>query len=161
TLYAHLEESPPAPAGLEQVMGRALAKSPDERYPTCSELVAAALAALGLEPRRARWTYALAAVGIVLLGAALLAFFLTRGNDGTASGSGKSAGDGRVLRIDTSTGKLTSAVPFGSDLSDIAVGSGEVWIASLGSGSLGRIDPVSGRLDKAIPVARSGSGPSG
>ena len=50
TLYAHLEEAPPAPPGLEDVLAQALAKDPAERYPTCVELVAAARSALGLEP---------------------------------------------------------------------------------------------------------------
>ncbi len=77
TLFAHLEEPPPAAPGLEEVMRRALAKSPDDRYGTCTEFVAEARRALGLEPKRARWPLALAGVGAAVLGAALLAFFLT------------------------------------------------------------------------------------
>src|SRR5262249_5262359 len=77
TLCAHLEELSTPPTGLEQVMGRALAKSPEERYPTCSEFAAAARAALGLDRKRLRWPYAVATVGLVILGAALLAVFLT------------------------------------------------------------------------------------
>ncbi len=55
-LYAHLEEEPKVPPGLEEVIGKALAKEPDERYGTCTELVEAAREALGLgELPRPRW----------------------------------------------------------------------------------------------------------
>ena len=50
TLYAQLEEAPPALPGLEEVLPKALAKEPGERYPTCGELIAAARSALGLRP---------------------------------------------------------------------------------------------------------------
>lgn len=54
-LFAHLEEQPPAPPGLELAMGTALAKDPAERYGTCAEFVAAAADALGIDERaRAR-----------------------------------------------------------------------------------------------------------
>src|SRR5262245_9218803 len=108
TLYAHLEESVPAPPGLEQVLGRALAKSPDERYATCSEFVEAARAALGLEAKRPRWPYAVAAVGLAVVVAAVLGFLFTRGQDGRAPAA--SEGDGRVLRLEPSTGKPISSV---------------------------------------------------
>lgn len=52
-LFAHLEEQPPAPRGLEVVMQTALAKEPNDRYRTCAELVDAAAEALGIgEPAR-------------------------------------------------------------------------------------------------------------
>ena len=51
-VFAHLEEEPPTPsaqrpelpAALDGVIARALAKEPDERYPTCREFARAALA---------------------------------------------------------------------------------------------------------------------
>ena len=48
-LFAHLEEQPPAPAGLERVMATALAKHPADRYGSCAELVTAAAQALGID----------------------------------------------------------------------------------------------------------------
>ena len=78
TLFAHLEEPPPAPARPRAGDAQALAKSPDDRYGSCTEFVADARHALGLEPKRTRWPLALAGVGAALLGAALLAFFLTQ-----------------------------------------------------------------------------------
>ena len=78
-LFAHLEEKPASLPGLEQVMTKALAKEPDDRYETCHQLVEATRSALGLEAKPSRWPFAVAAVGIALIGAALLAFFLTQG----------------------------------------------------------------------------------
>ena len=54
-IWAHVEEMPTAPSsllptlppGIDQVMARALAKDPADRYPTCRELIAAARAAVG------------------------------------------------------------------------------------------------------------------
>ena len=54
-LFAHLSDPPPpiseqvdgAPAALDQVIAKAMAKSPEERFATCTEFVEAARAALG------------------------------------------------------------------------------------------------------------------
>jgi WD40 repeat protein/predicted Ser/Thr protein kinase len=47
-LFAHLEEPPPAPPGLEAVMETALAKDRADRFETCAEVTAAAAEALGI-----------------------------------------------------------------------------------------------------------------
>jgi serine/threonine protein kinase len=41
TLYAHLEEPPPTLRELEEVLSKALAKDPAERFQTCAELIEA------------------------------------------------------------------------------------------------------------------------
>jgi serine/threonine protein kinase len=54
-MWAHMNEAPPpvsslrpeVPAAIDGVITRALAKAPDDRYHSCSEMVAAAAAALG------------------------------------------------------------------------------------------------------------------
>jgi serine/threonine-protein kinase len=71
-LFAHLEEEPPSPAGLEHVLPMALAKDPAARYPSCAAFVADARRALGLEPRRAGWPPALAGLGRCSWGRACL-----------------------------------------------------------------------------------------
>ena len=61
-LYAHLNDEPPAaslftpmvPKALDRVIGRAMAKSPDDRYPSAGDLGRAADAALLRERDRAR-----------------------------------------------------------------------------------------------------------
>lgn len=57
-LFAHLSEPPPRlgerrpalPAGLDPVLARALAKAPQDRFPSCGEFGDALRAALGLAP---------------------------------------------------------------------------------------------------------------
>ena len=70
-LWAHLNDPPPAPAGLEEVMAKALAKRPEERYASCTELVNAAREALGLGARRDRRPLVLAGTGLLVAAAAL------------------------------------------------------------------------------------------
>jgi pSer/pThr/pTyr-binding forkhead associated (FHA) protein/tRNA A-37 threonylcarbamoyl transferase component Bud32 len=56
-MYAHLQDPPPKvserrpdlPAELDEVLAKAMAKKPDERYSTCGELADAARAAIGVE----------------------------------------------------------------------------------------------------------------
>ena len=142
TLFAHLEEPPPAPPGLESVMARALAKSPDERYPTCAEFVADARRALDLEPKRARWPLALAGVGAAVLGAALLAFFLT--NEGGSPGV--VPGTDSLVRIDPATNDVVSSIRVGQNPSAVATGGdGSVWVASRDDGNVWKVDPDQNR----------------
>ena len=67
-LYAHVHEDPPGPselqpelpAAIDVVMRKALAKSPDDRYQSCRELVSAVADALGERPSAAQATPMLA-----------------------------------------------------------------------------------------------------
>ncbi|MDX6415824.1 MAG: hypothetical protein QOG28_444 [Trebonia sp.] len=57
-LYAHLSTPPPRlaairqdlPPAVDEVLAKAMAKSPDERYPTCADFADALREALGLDP---------------------------------------------------------------------------------------------------------------
>jgi serine/threonine protein kinase len=57
-LYAHLSTPPPrltalrpdVPPAVDEVLARAMAKSPDERYPTCADFADALREALGVDP---------------------------------------------------------------------------------------------------------------
>ena len=159
TLFAHLEEEPFAAPGLEQVMRKALAKVPDERYQSGRELVEAARAALGLGPSRLRWPLAVAAVGVLLLGAALLAFFLNRGGGG---GVPAEAGADSVVRIDPSTAKVTKATPVGREASGIAVDGRYVWVSNLADGTVSRVDQKTGDVRTIhVPGAPSGVAAAG
>jgi streptogramin lyase len=149
TLFAHLEEEPPAPAGLEQVMRTALAKEPDDRYQSGRELVDAARSALGLEPKRVRWPLAVAAVGLALIGAALLAFFLTRGESPAPPAEG-----GRLLAIDPASNHVTRSFDIGDGPQAVAAGGGTVWSASYADGSLWKLDANSGEVEKLEAVGR-------
>jgi hypothetical protein len=73
TLFAHLEEEPPAAPGLDEVMARALAKSPADRYPSCRGFVADAHRAVFApqrKGRRRRWL-GVALVAVAALGASI------------------------------------------------------------------------------------------
>ena len=148
TLFAQLEEEPPAAPGLDEVMRTALAKDPDSRYQSGGELVEAARSALGLEAKRVRWPLAVAAVGLALIGAALLAFFLTSG-----SGSGVKAEPGAdtLVRIDPATNRVKETMPVGRKTSGIGVGDGYVWVPSFADGNVWRIDPKTHATLKISP----------
>jgi serine/threonine-protein kinase len=105
-MFAHLKEKPPRlsathpelPSGLDDVVARALAKSPEDRYPTCGELAAAARAELRVvdaeapppRPRRShRLKRALLVGGLAaVVGAAAGAVALTRGGGGETTPAG-------------------------------------------------------------------------
>ena len=102
TLYAQLEEAPPVLPGLEEVLPKALAKEPAERYATCGELIEDAREALGIaEPKRSRWPLAVAAVGVALIAAALLA-----ASSSPAAAQAARPTSGRLVRIDPATNRV-------------------------------------------------------
>jgi len=149
TLYAHLEEPPPDLPDLEQVLPKALAKEPAERYGTCGELIEDARDALGTEPRRSRWPLGFAAAGLALIAAALLAFFLTRSVSSTPP-----AQEGRLLRIDPPTNHLESSFTVGDGATAVAVGSGRVWVASYRDGTLWQVDANTGGVTRIPAIGR-------
>jgi hypothetical protein len=99
-IYAHLNNPPPrpsdvvpgVPAGLDEVVRRAMAKDPDDRYQSAGELGAAAVAAAGVgaedrptvasgrpAPRRRRW---MVAAAIVAAAGAAVVFVVSGLSDG-------------------------------------------------------------------------------
>jgi YVTN family beta-propeller protein len=148
-LFAHLDSEPPTLPGLEHVLARALAKSPDDRYQSGRELVAAARESLGLaRPRRARRRLAVAVVGLLVAGAIVLALMLTRGG-----GAASAFTTGRLIRIDPRTMDVTKTVPLGADPTGVAIGAGRVWMTTYRDASIWRVDP--GTLD-GVRIAANG-----
>ena len=86
TLFAHLEEAPPAPAGLEDVIPRAMAKDPADRYESCRAFVATAHRALSAPRTRGRRRWLAAALVVLAAMGASIGVVLTRdtnsGRDG-------------------------------------------------------------------------------
>jgi YVTN family beta-propeller protein len=149
-LFAHLEEAPPTLPGLEEVLPRALAKEPAARYGSCTELVDSAADALGVTVRRRNiWPLAVAAVGLALIAASLAAFFLVRG-----SGSSAGATQGRLLRIDPASNRVTSSFAVGDGAQAVGTGSGRVWIASYRDGTLSRVDARTGAVAQFPSLGR-------
>ena len=143
-LFAHLEEEPSSTPGLEQVMATALAKKPDDRYQTCSQLVDATRSALGLDAKPSRWPFAVAAVGIALIVAALLAFFLAQGGTSVKAEPGADS----LVRIDLKTNRVTKTMSVGREASSVAAVGGFVWVTNAGDGTVWRIDPKTGTVVK-------------
>jgi YVTN family beta-propeller protein len=142
-LWAHLEDDPPTPPDqpeLAPVLAKALAKDPAERYGSGAELIAAASQALGVAApvrrRRSRWPL-LIALGLVLVAAAPLAYFLTR------SAEVPETAPGLLVRIDPKTNRPAQTIRLGAPLSAVAAGAGGVWAASVRDDALWRIDPRS------------------
>ena len=165
TLWAHVNEPPPALAGthaelgseIDAVMTRALAKAPADRHGSCGELVASARAALGLpdvsspstrpRPRRARrltptrWPVRVralvgAAAAVVLL-AAVAGAVLLRGPDGLTGIRPLSVGV-----IDPASSEIVADIPVGFESSLLAAGEGFVWVLDQKASTLTRIDPA-------------------
>ena len=172
--WAHLEEEPPRasrtrrglPEPVDQVILRALAKEPAERYPTCGALVAAAERELG--PRSVRRRALLAAVVVVAL-AVVAAVALAVG-----IGRGSSHGllPNSLVRIDPKSLKATEVAQVG-DAPDIVVESGGyLWVTdnilrdssangirNAGDHTLTRVDPATGETAPVGDVSPCGLAP--
>jgi YVTN family beta-propeller protein len=189
-LWAHVHDPPPRlgeyrpdlPAGLEEVVDRALAKAPGDRYPSCGALVAAAQAALaGAAPagrrhrvrRRARrgrprpgltrrsllvLTVTAGVLSAVLLVAAVLLVRDGRAPAGPAASAVVVAAN-HAVRIDPATYQAVAAVAVAPDPAAVAVGGGLVWVANRQDGTVTVVDPGANRVQETIPA--SGSGPVG
>jgi YVTN family beta-propeller protein len=149
-LWGHMHDPVPSasarnsdlPDGIDDVLRKALAKEPADRHATSRALVEEARDALGLTgvevPFGARGRRALFAAGIgtALVAAALLAFFLTRGD-----GAPRIAATGALVRIDPVTNEAKQTIRVGDGPSSVSAGNDGVWVAANRDGNLWRIDP--------------------
>ena len=165
-LFAHLEEKPPAPEGLEDVIGRALAKNPSDRYQSCGELVDAARLALGVaESRRARWPFVVAGVGAAVLGAALLAFGLERSTPRDRPEPVPKLGTlaltpDALSLVDAKTKEVVTENRFGSAVQDVALSGRAAWVL-LGDERVVRVDLGSHHVTAVVKLPWGGSIASG
>jgi YVTN family beta-propeller protein len=195
-LWAHVHDPPPRigdhrpdlPAALDDVIGRALAKTPGDRYPSCGALVATAQEALaGAAPsgvrhrisravgRRARHrrrrglsrltrrsSLVLAITATVLSAVLLVAAILVARDRGAPASPATPAvplAANQAVRIDPATYEPAAAVAVGTDPAAVVGGGGSVWVASRQDGSVRVVDPDTNRVQVTIPA--SGSGPVG
>jgi tRNA A-37 threonylcarbamoyl transferase component Bud32 len=149
--WAHLEEKPPSasernsdlPAAIDAVIQKGMAKDPDDRYPTCAELLAAAKAALGLghtAVARRRTFLMVAATVVLTLASVLAAVFLTRG-DPAAAGSNRDVRANSLVRIDPSTNAISAVIGLDEEPFATAVAGRSVWVYSR-DGMVSEIDPA-------------------
>jgi DNA-binding beta-propeller fold protein YncE len=181
------EHRPDLPAALDDAIGRALAKAPGDRYPSCGAMVAAAQAALtGVTPAGLRHRIGRAlgrrpghrrrpglsgltrrsslvlTVTAGLLSAVLLVVAVLLARDGAApavpTAPAVVPAANHAVRIDPATYELVAAPPVGTDPAAVVGGGGLVWVANR-DGTLTVVDPDTNRVQQAIPA--SGSGPFG
>jgi YVTN family beta-propeller protein len=156
TLYAHLEDEPPRPSErrpelpveLDDVLGRAMAKDPDERQPTCAVLVAEARTALGLVeagPRRLRLAVAASAFVLLVAAVATAAILLTRAAAPAEAG-------GSLIGIDPRSGNVTARYRVSAHPGVIATSSGRVWLGDFREGALWTLEPRTGELKRVISL---------
>jgi YVTN family beta-propeller protein len=146
-IYAHLEETAPRasergeglPPAVDAVLRRAMAKEPAERFGTCTELVEAARAALGLgeAPRaRRRWLVPALAVAIAAVAAIVVALAIGGGGDAIAGGP-----SGTLVRIDPRTNAVAGRTEISGYPNAVEVTTGGIWVADFRQGVLWRYDP--------------------
>jgi YVTN family beta-propeller protein len=149
-IYAHLQDDPsPAserratlPAALDAVLARAMAKDPEDRQPTCRQLVDEVREALGLVPRtvpRRNVALALAAVAILLVAAAVVAAILISGSTTSAQQTGG------VIRIDARTRVASRGVVWAASTRE-----GALWKVNEGTGAVQRLAPNGTPRDLAV-----------
>ena len=174
-LYAHVEQPPPSvrerrpelPAGIDSVVGKALAKRPADRFQSCGELIGAAWAELQLSgelpraelPVRRRWRLVLLAVAaIAVVAASVIAVVFARGGEAESGPPPKPilplAGNS-VVRIDPKTNEVVAASAVDRPRA-LAVGDGAIWVIDRTDQKLLQLDPVTNAVTKTIDVARAG-----
>jgi YVTN family beta-propeller protein len=180
-LFAHANAPPPKPSEvvpglppeLDEVVARAMAKDPDDRYFSARALsddvarLAATTSPLPVAPPapsgaaqareattdrvgpRARWIVA-GAVGLVALAAAAIAIALTAGGSGDGGGGGGGDGGGGGFSPEP-----VATVGVSEGAQALTVGPVEVWVSAQFANKLDAIDP-----DHAAGVSRTVQLPS-
>jgi YVTN family beta-propeller protein len=188
-VYAHLMAPPPKvtdhrpelPEDIDRVVDRAMAKGPENRYPSAGEVVEAAREALSPElaaaapapapplptPGLRRRPLLLLGGGLAMVLALVVGVVLAgqRGGSPGASPSGSPsptevplADRDRVVRISQAGSQAAlarfAAMEAGKDPRAVALGEGSIWVANQGDATVSRIDPVTNRTEAVIEVGR-------
>jgi len=161
--WAHLEERPPSasahepnlPLAIDSVIQRSMAKAPDERYPTCTALIAAAGDALGLRhvpvARRRRLLRAgIAGSALAVIAAALATVLIVRA--GTEA-EAQVVRENTIVRIDPATNTIRDVVDVGFGPWASAIGGRSVWVYSRYDSAVTEIDAATGALRHTTHVA--------
>ena len=150
TLWAHVNEDAPSlvdtnpqlPAEIDGIVGRALAKSPGDRYATCAELVEAARAALApatAPTRRGRSPGTVVALAALLLSLPLaLGLWLALRGDGKPTL--KAVLPHHVAAIDPETNSLVGQGKVGLVPVAALEAHGAVWVANASEHTITRVD---------------------
>ena len=172
-VFAHLNAPPPRltdlrpdlPASLDSVFATGLAKSPEDRYGTCRELVEAGRAALlgrAIEPRRRRRQRflvvlaILAAVAAAAVGAVVAFGGGHRGQHTTSRPESLSLRPDGLSLIDAKTHRVVVQRDFGNVIWDIAFAGGSAWLLLGDEQHIARVDVTSHRVKKIVSLDHGG-----
>jgi Protein kinase domain len=170
--WAHLEEEPPRiserdrklPEALDDVIGKALAKKPEDRYENCRGLVAEAEAALGLGSTHPWRRRAIALAAVMIAVAALAAAFVTRA--GSEATTPFSAAPNTLMRVDPLTNTIAAVIDVGDFPGAVATAGQTVWVYNLADHTVSEIDARTNDVVRTVGVstipaqAGPGTGPS-
>ena len=163
--WAHLEEEPPSasahnselPGAVDAVIRKAMAKSPDDRYPTCAALIAASEEALELRQppmlRMRRRPVLAAAATLVVVAAAALAAALVMRDDGRGAVSAPTVRENSLVRIDPATNTISDVVAVGGGPSATAVGGQSVWVYNRDDATITEIDATTNEVRKTTRLS--------
>ena len=165
-LWAHLRDAPPAPSAvnptlsteLDAVLARGLAKQPNDRYKTATELVEDLQGVVTVDSgaavptRKRRRTLLVLGLGAFAAIAGLTAaLVLTLGGEGARQTPALPLTGDAVVRIDGASDQVAAAVPV-PDPGAIAVGLGSAWVVDQRDIALVRVDPGLNRAAATIPL---------
>jgi Protein kinase domain/PQQ-like domain len=162
-VWAHLEEEPPSasehntglPEAIDDVIRKALAKDPQDRYQTCAELVAGAEEALDLRETSTslRRTLALVA-GVMVLGlAAVVAILVARSADEPEALAAPTVRKNTLVRVNPATNAIEAVVDVGNGPLATAVAGGRVWVYHGLGDTVSEIDPATNSVRHTTPVS--------
>jgi ABC-type transport system substrate-binding protein/tRNA A-37 threonylcarbamoyl transferase component Bud32 len=163
-VYAHLNESPPRasdvrpelPEAFDSVFATALAKSPDDRFSSCTELVAAARAAsIGRVPRRRfrrRRAWLVAAVGAAAAATALAGVLASRSDLEAPAQKALGIRAHGLGLVDATTHQLRGFVDLRGAPHDMVFASGSAWVLLGGEQRVVRIDPETRKVTASIAL---------
>ncbi len=161
-VFAHLENEPPALPGLESVIGKALAKDPEDRYQAGRELVAAARDALRGDVRPRRRRLLVAAVVLAVAGAAIGGFLASRGTHSptrsVTNAQRISLRPNALNLIDARTRRVSGNVGLGRGIdvadtgTDVAFAGGSAWLLLGSEQRVLRVDLVTHKVTRAVKL---------
>lgn len=166
TLYGHLEDPPPRaaekrpdlPSGIDAVIGRSMAKRPDDRYATAGDLATAVRYELGIQSdehpvqqlpasrHRRRRRLLLVGTTSLILGLAATVWATSRGSP-TPNPTGP---DVSAVRIDPDTNRVVVAAHDEFDGVDAVAGEGALWVVS--PEGVTKRDETTGDVESVIQV---------
>src|SRR5262245_37411208 len=179
TLYAHLEQEPPAlssvaagsNAELDEVVAKALAKDPAARYPTAGDLARDARQAIGASsgertvvaerPPRRRFALIAGAVALAAIAAVIVGIALFGGSNETPPPAATPNVKPASIRLDPETGSIEDSIggftyrQVPAFVVDLAAGEGGVWVGA--PPLLHDLDPVTGTVRASNRGAQGGN----